>query len=200
MISIRVEVKGSQAIVNGLQKLSASLRKGGLKEIAEAVLVSMERRIAAGEDERDRPMKALKRQDSTLLNDTGKMLAAMRLRSVNSTRAVIGFGGGFENQKAWWQHHGTKGPYPIRAKNGKALAFKTSMSFANAMGTGKRGKSRGLTMSNARSNAQGMAIVRGVMHPGLPPRPFFGISPTDEKNAQLAADSFLASAARESGL
>jgi len=155
--------------------------------LGRAVVAGINRRTDAGLDENDGPFKPIKNSRSTPLQDTGTMMTAIAMLSSDKQSATVGFRSLPEAQKAIWQHYGTKGPYPIRPKTpGGALAFGTSMSFANAM-KGGRGKSRRLTMGNARSNAQGMAIVRGVMHPGLPARPFFGISPKlSEELGQIA--------------
>jgi hypothetical protein len=78
-----------------------------------------------------------------------------------------------------FQEDGTRGPYPIRPRNKKALAF-FPQGAADALGSGKsaqqvfqgkRGVNRTIR-SATKASALGSVVVKGVMHPGLSPRYF----------------------------
>ena len=64
-------------------------------------------------------------------------------------------------KQARWHQDGTD-PYEIRAKNGKAL-------YWPGMGT-----------RTSKSGSEGPAFVAKVNHPGLPARPFIGVSAEDD--------------------
>jgi len=184
---MRLEFSGVDVVLRDMERIAHLDTAPLMAILGRAVVAGISDRTDRGLDENDGPFKPIKNARSTPLQDSGTMMAAIGVLSSDKQSATVGFRSLPEAQKAIWQHYGTTGPYPIRPKtHGGALAFGTSMSFANAMKSG-RNKSRRLTMANARSNAQGMAIVRGVMHPGLPARPFFGISPKlSEELGQIA--------------
>ena len=73
-----------------------------------------------------------------------------------------------------WHEFGTKGPYKILPRFKKALAFPAPMGFLAAGKTGsfmrKRGKGMPKVGMAGKGDMQSFAVVRGVMHPGLPVR------------------------------
>ncbi len=74
-------------------------------------------------------------------------------------------------KQARWHQEGTD-PYEIRAKNGKALAFGPPASRLTGKNKGQVGPAY---------------VVSKVNHPGLPARPFMGISDEDDRKiAELA--------------
>ncbi|MEA9886125.1 phage virion morphogenesis protein [Xanthomonas campestris pv. raphani] len=75
-------------------------------------------------------------------------------------------------KQARWHQEGTD-PYVIEAKNGKAL-------FWPGMGT-----------RTSKSGAETPAFVQKVHHPGLPARPFLGISTEDEAAIDALAIAWL---------
>jgi phage gpG-like protein len=194
MIDFNVEFKGKGAALKAIEKIRSAIeRKKVLKFVAdEAVDLIKARTVTQQLDENDRPLipsKRAERENGQTLSDKGHMLGAMRLLSVSADKAVIGFGDQIQAKKAWWAQDGTE-PHVISAKNGKALAFSSSMSAATHM-RGKGGKSKRITMANARPNAKGMVVAQRVHHPGTPKRPFFGISPKDSVGLQALLDAYL---------
>lgn len=75
-------------------------------------------------------------------------------------------------KQARWHQEGTD-PYAIEAKNGKAL-------FWPGMGT-----------RTSKSGKEGPAFVHKVHHPGLPARPFLGVSAEDEAAIDATAIAWL---------
>lgn len=122
------------------------------------------------------------------------------------------------NPVALFQHFGTRGPYPIRPKNAKALALPNpegggAFSLAGLGRSRRRPTGGGFTFKAAAgqrvpgrfAGRQGKAVqprksivfFAGVMHPGLVPRPIF---PTDAQiipRLEAAAEAFLALLARK---
>lgn len=110
---------------------------------------------------------------------------------------------------AAFQHFGTRGPYPIRPKNAKALALPSptgggtfslaglGRSRRNPTGGGFTFAPSGKVPRHFRGREgktvqprKSIAFFAGVTHPGLPPRPIF---PTDEQiipRLEAAAEAF----------
>ncbi len=135
------------------------------------------------------------------LQNTGALLRSFDL-AVYATRVVV-----FSQSKVGpWQHAGTRGPYPIRPKVAKALAWVGvgdgggQVSFSGLgrgrptgrgsfVGTPKRG---GRTVIAKKAGAS-LVFAKGVMHPGLPAR---RILPTPEQITPVlvrTGDAFLRS-------
>jgi len=197
MIQFNVEFKGKGAVLRSLSLIKDGMtRQSTLRMLADEARALIKVRTLEGLDENDRaliPSKRAKRDGGQTLSDKGHMLGSMRVLSATKDRAVIGFGSTTEAKteakKAWWAQDGTK-PHIISAKNGKALAFASSMSTATHM-RGSKGKSKRITMGNARSGARGLTIAQHVHHPGTPKRPFFGISPRDGASLRAFADDYV---------
>lgn len=132
-----------------------------------------------------------------VLRDTGALASSFDM-TVSRTRVVV-----FSNSKVGvWQHEGTRGPYPIRPKVAKALAWagvaldsgggvigqRSVAGFGRGRATGRgsfTGTPRrgGKTVIPVKAGA-GIIFRKGVMHPGLPPR---RILPTAEQLGPVLA-------------
>ncbi|WNF12515.1 phage virion morphogenesis protein [Stenotrophomonas geniculata] len=77
-----------------------------------------------------------------------------------------------DSKQARWHQEGTK-PYEIRAKNGKALYWP------------------GMQTRSGKDGKDGPAFVAKVNHPGLPARPFMGLSAEDEQSIERLAVAWL---------
>lgn len=77
-----------------------------------------------------------------------------------------------DSKQARWHQEGTS-PYVIEAKNGKALYWP------------------GMQMRTSKSGKEGPAFVRKVNHPGLPARPFMGVSEEDGNAIEQLAVAWL---------
>lgn len=203
MTTIKVDDSGARAVIEGIKFMPNAVRQKLLPQLGALQVRHINQRARAGLDFHDRAYPKSKKiargLGGTTLFVTGNMLAALRVSTPTSNAVEITVGSGIDGQKWLWAQEGTK-PHKILPRIKKALAFGTSMSNANAMaGSGRVTRADGtsyrkttrLTMANARSNAEGMAIVRGVNHPGTPPRPLFGISPADAARLKTKADSFV---------
>jgi len=199
MIQFNVEFRGKGAMLKELAAIKSGIeRRKVLRLLADEAVELIKTRTLAGRDENDKaliPSKRAGQDNGQTLSDKGHMLGSMCVLSVGTDRAVIGFGDLGQSKKAWWAQDGTV-PHVISAKNGKALAFKASMSTATHMMGGKnketgRRKLTRVTMGNARSGARGMTVVQHVHHPGTPKRPFFGVSPKDSIHLKASATAYL---------
>jgi hypothetical protein len=212
-MSLVVQLRGDTVVIEAFRRLAADLRQDGLRIVAEAGVKSIYKRTLAGKDEKDgmlKPSLHTTGRRSTTLWDTGGMMTSLRVLSATPERAVIGFPDTKVSSVAWWQHHGTTGPYPIRPRGKKALAFESTGragSFSNSVRVGSRKSKKGAQYyslakfgGGGRRKVTGMTVVGGVMHPGLPARPFFGFSPTDVRNMQIAGEAFARRVTRGRGL
>ena len=86
-----------------------------------------------------------------------------------------------DSKQARWHQEGTK-PYEIRAKNGKALYWP------------------GMQTRSGKDGQDGPAFVAKVNHPGLPARPFMGLSAEDEQSIERLAVAWLELDADPAGL
>jgi len=184
---MRTEVIGGDVLLRDFERIAQFDTAPLMASLGRAVVNGILRRTAQGLDEEDRPFKPIKNTRSTPLWDFGWMLGAMDVLSSGKADALIGFRTLKESDKAIWQHYGTRGPYPIRPKKpGGALAFASgggAGSFSNMVRIGSRNSELGQQFYKIGQSPKtsrvttGMTVVAGVMHPGLSPRPFFGISP-----------------------
>lgn len=176
MIGLNVTFKGKGLVLRQLEALKSGIERTKiLRQVAASAVDLIKTRTLDGKDENDRSLKQSKRAQrdgGQTLSDRGHMLGSMRVLSASSSRAVIGFGSALEAKKAWWAQDGTKA-HPLAPKGKSPLAWKPG---------GGRAKG-GL-----------WAYSRGHMHPGTPPRPFFGISPRDERKLQTECNRLLAEA------
>jgi len=112
MLDFNIEFKGKGLVLRQLEKLKDGLeRRKVLGAIAEEAWSLIKTRTLAGDDENDRaliPSRRVKLHGGQTLNDQGHMLGALKVLSLSSDRAVIGFGSALENKKAWWAQDGTK--------------------------------------------------------------------------------------------
>ena len=118
---------------------------------------------------------AARRQGSrTILQNNGGLRQSF-VKTSDSTQATVGSA----LQVAQWQHEGTKGPYPIVAKNARALAFVVA-------GAGIKVKSSFSSTVTKRTYIKGtnLLITQKVMHPGLVARPML----PDENNQEFIDD------------
>lgn len=175
-----------------------------------------------------RPLRPLtvfgRRKGSNLpLSDTGALRRSFIFKAEPNAVAVGTYG---ELAKiARWQSEGTPGPYPIRPRFKKALAFPAPPLAAYSMGVGfyakravigKKGaatpratgiprvgittpsaiRAVGFKVPGGKGPIQSFAVVKGVMHPGLPSR---RILPTAEEVApivQAVVQDYLAETVR----
>ncbi len=176
MISFNVEFKGQGLVLRQLDAIKSGIeRMKVLRALARSAVDLIKTRTLEGKDENDGrliPSKRAQRESGQTLSDKGHMLGAMKVLSVTKDRAVIGFGAALEARKAWWAQKGTKRHW-ISPQTAKALGWKPG---------GGRGRGGEWWFS------------RGHMHPGTPPRPFFGISPSDERELVKECSALVAEA------
>jgi phage gpG-like protein len=176
MIDINVKWEGKGAVLRQLDAIKSGIeRTKVLAKIAASAVDLIKTRTLAGKDENDGrliPSRRAQRDGGQTLSDKGHMLGAMKVLSVTSDKAVIGFGASFEAKKAWWAQAGTK-PHWIGPAAARALAWKPG---------------------GGRAKGGIWWFSRGHMHPGTPPRPFFGISPNDARELQAECNRLLAEA------
>lgn len=77
-----------------------------------------------------------------------------------------------DSKQARWHQQGTA-PYVIEAKNGKSLYWP------------------GMQTRTSKSGKEGPALVKKVNHPGLPARPFLGVSEGDAEAIERLAVAWL---------
>jgi hypothetical protein len=137
------------------------------------------------------------------------MLGSIRVTRVDADGATVQPTGQPQANIASWQHYGTHGPYPIRPRIKKALSFPATGragSYSNSVRVGSRFSRQGQqfyslsSFSGSRRKVTGMTTVAGVMHPGLSPRPFFGLSPSDQRSIEIRAERWLDEQQKMSGL
>lgn len=181
-----------------------------IDQLCDQQLVNMMSRAARREGVDGAIYPATKNAKTTTLHDTGAMLTSIRrLGSRGGREAEIGPSDALSSQKLHWHHYGTGtwgprgAPYEIKPKPGhKALSFPSSgaaESFSNSVRVGSRNSRKGQQFYSiakfsrgtaGRRVTTGMTTVASVMHPGVQPRPLFGISESDETKLVGAADKW----------
>lgn len=119
-----------------------------------------------------------RRQSSVPLSNTGRLRQRFTYKATENEVAV-----GTAEQVAVYHQFGTPGPYPIRPRLKKALAFPapprqgattTRRLPRGAPNVGRIGTAEarraGLRIAPGVGRLQSIAVVKGVMHPGLPAR------------------------------
>lgn len=106
----------------------------------------------------------------TPLNDSGRMRDGIFPSSGDNWVEISS-----DAKQARWHQEGTD-PYVILPKNGKALAFGPPASRTSGKNQGKVGPAH---------------VVKKVNHPGLPARPFMGLSAEDEQQIDELAIAWL---------
>lgn len=97
-----------------------------------------------------------------ILQDTGLLRASFNVPKWNENEAKVGS----PLEIAKYHEYGTKGPYPIEAKNAKVLRFKRATQVAVV--TKRLASGRSITLPKA---SGGYVFYKRVMHPGLAARP-----------------------------
>lgn len=177
-ILIQVEAERAERWFGELLRRSADLT-GLMADIGQTLLESTQARFTTGIAP-DGTVWAPLRDGSgrTPLLDTGTMRDQI-YPSHGSTWVELSA----TAKQARWHQEGTDGPYVIEPKNGKALAFGARATHLSGPGRGKEGP------VNAREGAA--HVVKKVTHPGLPARPFMGLSAADEEAIDTLAQSWL---------
>jgi phage gpG-like protein len=104
-----------------------------------------------------------RRGSSKILQDTGTHLRNTFTMKFDETEAVVGTA----SEIALFHEEGTKGPYEIKPKNPDGWLV-----FAVAAGGARVGASlSGISSRKTWRKGQNVAFSKGVMHPGLVPRP-----------------------------
>lgn len=199
-----ITIHGLGAAIAGIERLGALETQQLVSDLADMQATNITKRVQAGMGLDDGPIPPIKDGRSTPLWRDGGMVGSIGVVERAPTSAKVGFTTPGAGQKATWHQFGTGTwgpsgqPYPIRPKNRKALAFESGGghgSFSNAVRVGSRDSRQdqqfygvGKAPKTTRK-ITGMTVVAGVTHPGVQPRPFFGISPADREKLQgLARD------------
>ena len=166
-ILIQVEAERAERWFGELLRRSADLT-GLMADIGEALLESTQERFTTGIAPDGTAWAPLRDGSGrTPLLDTGTMRDQIYPSHGQDWVELTATA-----KQAGWHQEGTD-PYEIRPKNGKALAF-------------------GPRVSNVKTRKEGAAhVVAKVNHPGLPARPFMGLSADDEQAIDALAVAWL---------
>ncbi len=142
-----------------------------MADISELLVESTQRRFQTGVGPDGVPWPALKDGSGrTPLLDTGTLRDQIFPGHGPDYAEVVA-----SAKQARWHQLGTD-PYVILPKNAKALAFGGAVSIVAGPRTGQAGRG---------------TVVKKVNHPGLPPRPFMGISEQDRRDILALAQAYL---------
>lgn len=212
---LTIEVSGLGAAVRGLYGLRDADRRTlftRLGALEQELTRSRLDRLLSNRDQRFPPSKTTRSgKASTTLLDTGNMMKAFGPQIVTKDFVTMGLSGLEAHNKAKWAQWGTR-KHRIEPRVKKALSFPSTGgigSFSNSVRIGSKDSRKGQQFfsvlgfsrkSAGRRVVTGMTTVRGVNHPGTPPRPLFGVSPKDALALVDRVKSFYIEAAKRAGL
>lgn len=167
-----IEVDKAQADAWFGELLRRGQSLGGLMaDIGEALTKSSQERFADGVGPDGIAWEALADGSGrTPLNDTHRMRDGIFPSSGDDWAEISA-----DAKQARWHQEGTD-PYVIEPKNGKALAFGPPASRISGKNKGEVGPAH---------------VVQKVNHPGLPARPFIGLSKEDGEQIDALAIAWL---------
>lgn len=169
-IVIEFDDGGVRAALDALIKKGTNLQPL-MADIAETLVKSTQKRFATGTAPDGVPWPALKDGSGrTPLVDSGTMRDQIFPDHGADYAEVVA-----SAKQARWHQFGTD-PYVILPKNAKALAFGGAVSIIAGPRKGQAGKG---------------TVVSKVNHPGLPARPFMGISEEDVRQILALAQAYL---------
>ena len=226
IVTVQADTKGSRQALRRLETLRRSAEPGEYEGLGATTLfsrvgiavirwVDQNFQTGGGKVGGWKPLSELtifgRRGGSSLpLSNTGKLKQAVAFKA-EPTEVRVGWAGELA-KIARWQSEGTAGPYEIKPRFKKALAFPAPPLFALSAGVGfyakrvtigKKGaatpratgiprvgittpvaiRAAGFKVPKGKGPIQAFAVVRGVMHPGLTPR---RLLPTAEEAAAIA--------------